>query len=179
MSDDSPTEQIHEDILDRAREARESWINRAAATAAVLAALAAVSSAMSNHYLTVSGRDQIQANDQWSHYQAKSIKAVVLRAKIDMLGALDKPKSDSDPAKLQEYEHDLDQLKEQAERREAASEVNLARHEVVERGVTLFHIGIAVVAISVLTRRRSLWYVSVIAGAVGILFLAPAFWSRI
>ena len=27
MSDDSPTEQIHEDIQDKALEARESWIS--------------------------------------------------------------------------------------------------------------------------------------------------------
>jgi len=90
MSDVSPTEHIHEDILDRAREARDVWINWAAATAAVLAALAAVSGAMSNHYLTVSGRGQIQANDHWNHYQAKSIKSVVLRSKLDVLAALAK-----------------------------------------------------------------------------------------
>ena len=179
MSDVSPTEHIHEDILDRAREARDVWINWAAATAAVLAALAAVSGAMSNHYLTVSGREQIQSNDQWSHYQAKSIKAGVLRAKMDMLAALDKPAPDSDRAKLQEYEHDLDQLKEQAEWQEASSDVNLSRHEILERGVTLFHIGIAVVAISVLTRRPSFWYGSLLAGVVGIVFLAQAFSSWI
>jgi Flp pilus assembly protein TadB len=179
MSEVSPTEHIHEDILDRAKEARDSWINRAAATAAALAALAAVSSAMSNHYLTISGRDLIQANDHWSHYQAKSIKAVVLRSKMDTLVALAKSGSDSDRGKLQEYEQDLAQLKEQAERQEAASDVNLSRHEILERGVTLFHIGIAVVAISVLTRRPSFWYVSLIAGVVGIVFLAQAFWSWI
>jgi hypothetical protein len=179
MSDDSPTEQIDEDILDRAREARDAWINWAAATAAVLAALAAVSGAMSNHYLTVSGRNQIQANDDWSHYQAKSIKAVVLRSKMDVLAALTKPAPSPDHGKLQEYEHDLEQLKEQVEHQEAASEANLSRHEILERGVTLFHIGIAVVAISVLTRRPSFWYASLVAGVVGIVFLSQAFWSRI
>jgi|SRR3954464_4107108 hypothetical protein len=179
MSDASPTEQIHEDILDRARETRDSWINRAAATAAVLAALAAVSGAMSSHYLTLSGRDLIQANDHWSHYQAKSIKAAVVHAKVDVLAALDKRGSDSDRAKLQEYEHDLEQLKDQAERQEVASDVSLSRHEALERGVTLFHIGIAVVAISVLTRRPAFWYVSLLAGVIGIAFLTQAFWSGI
>ena len=134
---------------------------------------------MSNHYLTVSGRDLIQANDHWSHYQAKSIKAAVLRSKVDVLAALDKPGTDADRGKLQEYEHDLDQLKEQAETQEAASDVYLSRHEILERGVTLFHIGIAVVAISVLTRRPSFWYFSLLAGVVGIVFLAQAFWTRI
>src|SRR6187455_700515 len=101
---DSPTERIHEDILHRAHNSRESWINRAAATAAALAALAAVFGALSNHYLTVSGRDQIQSNDRWGHYQAKSIKASLLRSKTDVLTALNKPETDADRDKLHEYE---------------------------------------------------------------------------
>ena len=116
--------------------------------------------AISSHHLTNSGREQIQSNDQWGHYQAKSIKASILRSKIDVLAALNKPESDVDRIKLQEYEHDLEQLKEQAEGQEAASEADLARHEILERGVTLFHIGIAVVAISILTKRPSFWYAS-------------------
>ncbi len=179
MPDDSPTERIHEDILDRAREARDRWINWAAASAAVLAALAAISGAMSNHYLTASGRSQIQANDEWSHYQAKSIKAAVLRAKTELLAALNKPATDADHGKLHEYENDLDELKQHAEGDEEASEANLSRHETLERGVTLFHIGIALVAIAVLTRRSSFWYVSLLAGAVGIVFLATALFPRI
>jgi len=174
MSGDSPTEHIHEDILERAREAVHAWINWAAATAAVLAALAAVSGAMSNRYLTSSGRDQIQANDEWSQYQAKSIKATVLRSKTEMLTALGKPGSDVDRNKLQEYEHDLEQLKERAEEREKASERDLVRHEMIEHGVTLFHIGIAVVAIAVLTRRQGFWYLSMFAGVVGLGFFAQA-----
>ena len=179
MSDDSPTERIHDDILDRAQESRESWINRAAATAAALAALAAVCGALSNHYLTVSGRDQIQSNDRWGQYQAKSIKSSILRSKIDVLSALNKLETDADRGKLREYEHDLEQLKGDAERLEAESEAKLVRHEIIERGVTLFHIGIALVAIAVLTKRPGFWYASVAAGLVGILLLAQAFWTKI
>jgi hypothetical protein len=177
MSDDSPTEQIHEDIMERAHESRHSWINWAAATAAVLAALAAVSGELSTRYLTESGRDQLQANDHWGQYQAKSIKASVLRTKLELLSALNKPQADKDLGKIEEYEHDLDQLKEQAEHRESNSETSLARHEGIERGVTLFHIGIAVVAIAVLTRRQWFWYLSLVSGLVGIIFLVQAFWS--
>jgi hypothetical protein len=175
MSDDSPTEHIHEDILERARESRDAWINWAAATAAALAAFAAISGAMSNNYLTVSGRDQIQSNDDWSQYQAKSIKASVLRSKMEVLAALNKPESQADRQKVQEYEHDLGAIKENAERLHESSESHLTRHETIERGVTLFHIGIAVVAIAVLTRRRAFWYLSLLSGAVGIVFFALAF----
>jgi ribosome-binding ATPase YchF (GTP1/OBG family) len=175
MSDDSPTEHIHEDILERARESRDAWINWAAATAAALAALAAISGAMSNNYLTVSGRDQIQSNDEWSQYQAKSIKASVLRGKMEVLAALNKPESAADQQKLHEYEHDLGTINENAEHLHESSESHLTRHETIERGVTLFHIGIAVVAIAVLTRRRAFWYLSLLSGAVGIVFFALAF----
>ncbi len=171
MSDESPTERIHEDILDQAHEARERWINWAAATAAILAGLAAISSTLGDSYLTKSSRAQIQSNDQWSYYQAKSIKASILHAKIELLAAGGKTQSEADRAKLDEYEHDLEALKTQAEQSAAMSEANLGRHEVLQRGVTLFHIAIAVVAIAVLTRLRSFWYLSIAAGALGVVFL--------
>lgn len=179
MTDDSPTEQIHEDIVERAREARDTWINWAALTAAILAALAAVTGTMSNRYLTVSGRDQLRSNDQWSQYQAKSIKAAVLRSKMELLAALNKPGVAADQGKINEYEHDLEAIKRQATQSNEASEENLSRHEIIERGVTLFHIGIAVVAIAVLTRRRSFWYASVLTGAIGVVFLLEVFWSHV
>ena len=123
---DSPTEHVHESIMEEAREALESWISWAAATAAVLAALAAVTGELSNSRLTQSTRDQVQSNDSWGYYQAKSIKASVLRGKMETLAALNKPESEADRKKLEEYEHDLDQLKEQAEHQETTSEASLA-----------------------------------------------------
>ena len=178
MSDDSPTEQIHEDIQDKAHEARETWINWAAATAAILAGLAAITSTLADGNLTKSSRNQIQSNDDWGYYQAKSIKSSVLRAKMELLEAQGKPETEADRTKLAEYEHDLDQLKSQAEEREANSESYLTRHEILQRGVTVFHIAIAVVAIAVLTKLRSFWYLSIFAGLLGIIFLAQSFLSH-
>jgi hypothetical protein len=170
MSDESPTEQIHDDILDHAHEARERWINWAAATAAIVAGLAAITSTLAEGYLTNATRSQIQSNDQWGYYQAKSIKSSILHAKIELLAAQGRSQSDADSAKLNEYDHDLETLKTEAERYAAASEKNLSRHEVMQRGVTTFHIAIAVVAIAVLTKLRSFWYLSIAAGIVGVVF---------
>jgi Domain of unknown function (DUF4337) len=173
---DSPTEQIDDDIMDHAREARQPWINWAATTAAVLAALAAVTGAMSTKYLTASNRSQIQANDQWSYYQAKSIKASQLRTKMELLAALGKGDSETDRTKADQYEHDLEKIKKEADENTELSEAMLQRHEVLEWGETLFHIAIAVVAIAVLASRRSLWYLSMIAGTIGIVFLVMGLW---
>jgi hypothetical protein len=178
MSDDSPTEQIHEDIQDKALEARESWISWAAATAAILAGLAAITSTLADSNLTKSSRNQIQSNDAWGYYQAKSIKSSVLRAKIELLEAQGKSESEADRSKLQEYDHDLDKLKSQAEEREVASESYLTCHEILQRGVTVFPIAIAVVAIAVLTQLRSFWYLSMFAGLLGIIFFLQGLLSR-
>lgn len=178
MSDESPTEQIHDEILDKAHEARERWINWAAATAAVLAGLAAVTGTLADSYLTNSTREQIQSNDDWTYYQAKSIKSAVLRAKMELVEAVGKTPADADRGKLDEYEHDLDKLKTQAEQSAAASEANLAGHEILQRGVTLFHIAIAVVAIAVLTKLRPFWYLSIAAGLAGIGFLVCGLLGR-
>ena len=178
MADESPTEQIHDEILDKAHEARERWINWAAATAAVLAGLAAVTSTLADSHLTNSTRQQIQSNDDWSYYQAKSIKSAVLRSKMELVEALGKTPADADHGKLDEYEHDLDKLKTQAGESAAASEAHLAAHEVLRRGVTLFHIAIAVVAIAVLTKLRPFWYLSVAAGLAGIGFLVSGLLGR-
>jgi hypothetical protein len=77
---------------------------------------------------------------------------------------------------MKEYEQELKDLQQKAESMESASEAALVRHEILESGVTLFHIAIAVVAIAVLSRQRVFWYLSVVAGAIGLVFLVRGIW---
>src|SRR5271166_5742753 len=58
------------------------WITAAALTAALLAAFAAISGALSNGHLTESTHKRIDANDQWSYYQAKSIKSSIIDSRL-------------------------------------------------------------------------------------------------
>jgi hypothetical protein len=51
---------------------------------------------------------------------------------------------------------------------------HLLTHHVLARSVTLFQIAIAVGAISVLTRRRAFWFVSLAFGLLGLVFLAQS-----
>ena len=62
------------------------------------------------------------------------------------------------------------EIKKDAEYAHRTSEVNLHIHESTERGVTLLHIAIAVVAIAVLTRRKPFWVLSMVFGLIGIAF---------
>jgi hypothetical protein len=169
---EDPTDKVQEDLHEKALEARQSWIMGAALTAALLAALAAVSSLLSGSYANEAMIAQIQASDQWSYYQAKGIKAEVLDSRLELLEALGKPPATAqDRQKLTEYRSQQEEVMKTAQERETESQHNLHHHVIFSRAVTLFQVAIAVVAISVLTRRRLFWYLGIIFGVVGVVAL--------
>jgi hypothetical protein len=82
--------------------------------------------------------------------------------------------SAEDRAKAARYDKQQEEIKSEAEHKEAAAKSNLHKHEVFAGGVTMFQIAIAVAAISALTRRRPFWIVSLVFGAIGCAFLLVA-----
>jgi Domain of unknown function (DUF4337) len=113
---------------------------------------------------------QIASSLQLFNDQAKSIKASVLDAKMSLAGT----PNESDQSKRDRYEKEQEEIKSEAERKEAAAKSNFHKHEVFARGVTMFQIAIAIAAISALTRTRKFWIVSLLFGGVGCVFLALA-----
>src|SRR5438128_4500960 len=145
-----PLEDLHEHVHNTAEHSSEKWIAWVALTTAVLAVLAAVGSLLSGKCANEAMLNQIAASDQWNYYQAKSIKAAVLDAKV----ALTATPNESDHAKLQRYESEEEEIKSEAERKQAEARQSFHRHEVYARGVMMFQIAIAVAAISALTKKR-------------------------
>jgi TolB-like protein len=81
-----PLEDLHERVHETAEHSREKWISWVALSTAVLAVLAAIAALLSGKHANEAVINQIQASDQWSYYQAKSIKAAVLDAKMALGG---------------------------------------------------------------------------------------------
>ncbi len=174
-----PTEHLHETLEHHAHEAgghhdAPSWIPVVALSAAVLAVLAAISALFAGHHANEAMLEQIQASDNYAYFQAKSIKAAVLKDQIELLTALGKSVSDAGPAKLETYKHEQDEIREKADEEVRASHEHLARHNILARAVTLFQIAIALSAIAVLTKRKKAWYLSIGLGAAGAFFLVQA-----
>jgi hypothetical protein len=171
-----PTEHLHEEMEHQAQHG-QSWIMGVALSSAFLAAFAAVASLKAGHYANEAMASQIEAANQWSYYQSKSIKESQLRGKVEILEALNKTASEADKAKLTEYAKEKGEIQHHAEEltREAKSELHT--HVILAHGVTLFQIAIAVGAISALTRKKPFWFVSLGAGLVGLGFLVQAFLS--
>ena len=169
-----PLEHLQEQVHHSAEHSRETWISWVALSTAILAVLAAIAGLLSGRHVNEAMMNQIEASDQWNYYQAKSIKASILDAKISLGGA----PNESDQAKRDRYEKEQEQIKSEAEHKEAAAKSNFHKHEVFAGGVTMFQIAIAIAAISALTRRRKFWIVSLLFGAVGCVFLVLAAIAR-
>lgn len=161
-----PLEHLHEEVHHSAEHSGEAWISWVALSTAILAVLAAIAGLLSGKNANEAMMSQIEASDQWNYYQAKSIKASVLDAKM----ALATAPNESDRGKAERYEKEQEEIKSEAEHKQADAKNNFHRHEIYARGVTMFQIAIAIAAISALTRRRSFWFVSLIFGAVGCVF---------
>jgi Domain of unknown function (DUF4337) len=165
-----PLERLHEHAHETAKHSREAWISWVALSTAILAVLAAIASLLSGEHANEAMLNQIEASSQWSYYQAKSIKAAVLDAKE----AFTDGANEADQSKRARYEKEQEEIKSEAEHKEAAAKSFFHKHEVFARGVTMFQIAIAIAAISALTKKRSFWVVSLVFGAFGCAFLVLA-----
>ena len=166
-----PLENLHEEIHHSAKHGGETWISWVALSTAILAVLAAITGLLSGMHANEAMMSQIESSDQWSFYQAKSIKASVLDAKIALASS---PNAD-DSQKRDRYEKEQEEIKAEAEQKQAEAKSNFHQHEILARGVTMFQIAIAIAAISALTKKRRFWIVSLLFGIVGCVFLALGF----
>ena len=169
-----PLEHLHEHVKESAKHTGEAWISGVALSTAILAVLAAIASLLSGEYANEAMMNQIEASSQWSYYQAKGIKSAVVDLKMALGGAPD----EQEQSKRARYEKEQEEIKSEAEGKQAAAKSYFHKHEVFARAVTMFQIAIAIAAISALTKKRSFWVVSLVFGAVGCAFLVLATMGR-
>src|ERR1044071_2667616 len=102
-----PLEHLHEQVHHQAEHGGAAWISGVALSTAILAVLAAIAGLLSGKHANEAMMAQIEASDQWSYYQAKSIKASVLDAKI----ALATTPNQADWQKRERYDKEQEESK--------------------------------------------------------------------
>ena len=172
---DVPLDETQDHINEHAHESRERWVLGVALSTAILAAVAAIASLLAGQRINEGMIYQIRESDQWSYYQAKGIKAGVLESKDALLVAMGKSPDASDAAKAAQYGKEQAALSADAKTLGQKAEADLEGHEKLASAVTFFQIGIAISAISVLTKRRAFWYVGLVSGCVGLMYFGLAF----
>ena len=166
-----PLEKSQEDIMEHAHHATEQWIMGVALTAALLAALAAITALLAEHHAEEAMIDQIESTDQWNYYQAKGVKALVLDSKIQLLEAMGKSPDPKDKSKLAEYRDKQEEISTEAKNKRTSSEGHVKQRFYLAFSLTLLQVAIAIAAISVLTKRKAFWYVCMVFGLIGAVLL--------
>ena len=170
-----PTEHLHEAIQEKLQEEGGSWIMYVAMTAAILSVLAAGAALFAGHHANEATLSQIKASNAWNYYQAKGVKSYILSMKVSMLKALDKPVDAKDVDKINILSKEQDEIKKEAINLEEESRLHLSRHVPLSAAVTFFQVAIALCALTVLTKRRYLYYGSLILCSIGLIFLVIGF----
>ena len=163
-------------------EGRGNEMTVSAITAAVLAVLAAFGSLLSGHAVNQAILDQTKATDQWAYYQAKSTKGHVYLVGGELIKALslttqNSSAGDSHAASLrrfeaeaERYDREKEEVKKEAEHLEAESHHEFHKHHQFALGIACFQVGIVLASVSILVRLRAIYYLSLVAGAAGLVW---------
>ena len=162
-----PIDKVQEDIHHLIQHGGQNpMMNWAAMLSAFLAVAAAISALFAGHYANEAMIEQIQSSDHWSYYQAKGIKLAI--AEFRNQGE----DSDKLKEKIAGYKKDQEEIKAEADQKEAESREHLLRHEKLAASVTFFQVAIALTAIAVLTRKRTFLLGAGLLGILGVLWTA-------
>src|ERR1043165_3402670 len=109
-----PLEPLHEHIHHHAEHGGVPWISGVALSTAILAVLAAITGLLSGKNANEAMMAQIEASNQWSYFQAKSIKASVLDAKMTLTDTA----TEKDKEKAAQYQEEQAEIKREAEHKQ-------------------------------------------------------------
>jgi hypothetical protein len=183
--------EAHEDAHSEGDHAEATWLRWVSLTTGLLAVIAAIGALLSGSLVNEALDEkntavlkQEQASDQWAYYQAKGIKGNTAAQTAAILTALPS-KADSAErynAEAEQYKKEQDQIQNKARKLEkerdeklTVSEKLMHRHHTFSYSVTFTQIAIALSAIAALMRRKPIWYISLAAGAVGLIFFVLGF----
>jgi len=175
------------------KERRDAWTKYVSLSMIFLAVLAAVATQKGAGYSSATMKqlneatfNQAQASDQWAYYQAKGIKQSIAEQERDRLkaaGAAETKPLGEMVARIDRYEREKGEITSvakgfEAKRDTARVAATHAADAAREMGlaISIFQISIALGGITLVVKKRYLWSVSLLAGALAALQMAKVLW---
>jgi len=172
-----------EHAAQKEKEKRESWTKYVSLSMVCIAVLAGLATLKGGGFSTRTLKElneatfnQAQASDQWSFYQAKSIKENLYELELEHANAASAPNAsqlEKLKGKLDKYERDKAAITALAKQFEAARDAarqtaaRAAEHSrAMGLAITLFQVAIALGAVCLLVKKKPLWIVSGILGVL-------------
>jgi hypothetical protein len=164
------------------KEKREGWTKYVSLTMVCIAVLAGLATLKGGGFTTRTLKEmneatfnQAEASDQWSFYQAKSIKQNLYEIELDHANATAQTASQLEKlkAKIEKYEREKAEITASAKKFEATRDVarqtaaSAAEHSKgMGLAITLFQVAIALGAVCLIVKKESLWIASGILGVL-------------
>jgi hypothetical protein len=185
-----------EHVAQKEKEKRERWTKYVSLTMVVIAVLAAIASLKGGGFSTRTLKEmneatfnQTQASDQWSYFEAKSIKQNLYEIELDHLTVAPTPDAAAVAkmkAKVEKYEKDKAEItalaKKYEDARDAARKtatVAAGHSRQMGLSITLFQVAIALGAMCLIVKKKPLWFAAMTLGALAagqmvyVLYLLP------
>ena len=173
-----------------AEEKKEPWLNFLALTTVILAVCATFSTFKGGGYSTQRILKQSEASDTWAQYQSKSIKGYIYQANKEKLELDLKamgPKASGEVSglytqKIEAYGKEITRYeKEKKEISDKARALETIRDEAQRHGgvfgkaIIALQIAILLCSIAALMKKKPLWVLGSIIGALGIAYFVNGF----
>jgi len=165
----------------------EKWMKGIAITTTILAVVAAIASSRSSFFVAKAQLLTALEGSQWDYYQAKSIKQDLFETQqkafqLELLGATTSPQKDflnkniADMSKdIVRYDQEKAEIKKQAEGTDKENTMVGRKGSQFSLAVVFSQIGIMLSSVGALLKRREMWIVGLIIGAISVFFLANGF----
>jgi hypothetical protein len=164
------------ELQEDAEKAKEPFDKKVAATMAILAALLAVVSVLGHIMTTEELLIQQKASDQWSYYQAKSIRRYQSEVARDLFAGMKLNDQSAQYQKNSEkYRSDDEDIQKEAQGLEQESHLRGRQALGFHFGEVFLEFSIVLASLAILTKRTWLWYASILSGTIGAAVAATIF----
>ncbi len=175
MQDDTSEalKEMKEELAEERSEQRQERrsLNLIGLSTAIFSTLAAIAAMQGGYFANEGMLSQIKSSNSWSQFQAKSTKRHIEESNVTILQALQKPVPAKTTTELAKLNREQQEIGQEAQKLQAESAQNLARHELFARSVAALQVGISMGAIAALTRKQTIWYVGLGIATIGIGFM--------
>jgi len=156
------------------KEKREAWTKYVSLTIVIVAVVAAMANQWGAKYSGRTQMSQIKASDQWSFYEAKSIKQHLDEVALAEIGnRTNEPAVAAEARKLatnlSRYDKEKSDIQDQAKKLEAIRDDASGRSAIMATAISLFTVAIATASICTVTKKKPLWFLSILLSIAAVI----------
>jgi hypothetical protein len=163
---------VDEELQEHAEHAKDPFDKRVAVTMAIIAAMLAIDGVMGHLLTTEELLLQQKASDQWSYYQAKSVRRYTSEVASEIFKSLPSERAEKSveayKKKGEKYDDDMKEITKEAKALEAESHLKGDEAHRLDYGEVFLELGIVFASMAILTKRSSIWAASIISALIGL-----------